>query len=68
MFKLLLILALTLYILTKLGNWLFRPSQGSQHQSRQQRPEGSIRVDRTPGKGRKSSIKGGEYVDYEEVK
>jgi hypothetical protein len=43
--------------------------QKRQQQARQQRsgPEGSIRVDVDPNQN-KSRFKGGDYVDYEEVK
>jgi hypothetical protein len=70
MLKFLLILALTVYILSKVGGFLFRAGASSQQpQSQQRRPDGKIHVDTAPPKDRKgSSIKGGDYVDYEEVK
>lgn len=70
MLKFLLILALSLYILSKVGGFLFRAGASSQHyQSQRQRPDGKIHVDTPPRKDKKgSSIKGGDYVDFEEVK
>ncbi len=70
MLKFLIILALTLYILSKVGGFLFRSGSSSQaYRSQQQKPEGTIHVDSPPRKERKNSdVKGGDYVDYEEVK
>ncbi len=43
--------------------------QQEQQESKQNRTrEGEIRVDRRPGNTGNPSNKGGEYVDYEEVK
>ena len=71
MLKFLLILALSLYILSKIGGFLFRGGMAS----RQFRPpqhkqsDGKIHVDNPPRKGKKpGNFKGGDYVDYEEVK
>jgi hypothetical protein len=71
MLRLLLILALSLYILSKIGGFLFRA--GSISQQFRPRPgvppDGKIHVDSMPRKEKKSSkFKGGDYVDYEEVK
>ena len=70
MLKFLLILCLGLYILSKVGAFLFRAGASSQqYRTQQRKPEGKIHVDTAPRKDRKgSSIKGGDYVDYEEVK
>lgn len=70
MLKFLLILILALYILSKIGGFLFRAGASSQqYRSQARRPDGKIHVDTAPPKERKgSSIKGGDYVDYEEVK
>ena len=70
MLKFLLIIALSLYVLSKIGGFLFRTGASSQQNRTQHRkPDGSVHVDSAPGKERKSSsIKGGDYVDYEEVK
>lgn len=68
MFKLIIILVLVIYLLNKVSVILFRvmgrPEQGSR-----KAPTGSIHVDSAPRKNTKNGgIKGGEYVDYEEVK
>lgn len=42
--------------------------QKQQGDLRGNRREGDIRVDARPNKGNDSPYKGGEYVDYEEVK
>ncbi|GHM99967.1 hypothetical protein WSM22_14570 [Cytophagales bacterium WSM2-2] len=69
MLKLLLILALILYLLSKLGGFFFRAGAASQRRDFQQRrPEGNIHVDSMPKKEKQGKIKGGDYVDYEEVK
>jgi hypothetical protein len=70
MLKFLLIMALALYILSKVGSFIFRSGGNVQPPNRsQRRADGSIHVDTNPEKGKKgSSIRGGEYVDYEEVK
>jgi hypothetical protein len=71
MLKFLLILALSLYILSKIGGFLFRSSASSQQFRPHQRrpPDGKIHVDTPPRKGKKpSNFKGGDYVDYEDVK
>ena len=71
MWKLIIALVLVIYLLNKISAVLFRvmgrpqgppPSFG-------RRPEGDIHVNQ-PGKKqtRRGDIKGGEYVDYEEVK
>lgn len=63
--KVLLIISLIAYVLYKVGGFFFRIGAASQrhvrdtYQPRQQPPK----KDRRNGK-----IKGGEYVDYEEVK
>jgi hypothetical protein len=71
MLKFLLILALSLYILSKIGGFLFRGGTASRqfrsHQHRQS--DGKIHVDDPSRKGKKpGNFKGGDYVDYEEVK
>jgi len=71
MWKLLLILILVIYLLNKISTVLFRvmgrPQGPPPSYGRQQ--EGDINVNQ-PGKkaARKGDIKGGEYIDYEEVK
>jgi hypothetical protein len=70
MLRFLLILALSLYILAKIGRFLFRA--GASRQFRPHQPgsfNGKINVDTPPRKEKKpSNFKGGDYVDYEEVK
>jgi hypothetical protein len=71
MFKFLLIMALIVYILSKVGGFFFKVGAASQQRQYQQpRPsDGSIHVDTPPKKAKKSAgLKGGEYIDYEEVK
>jgi len=68
MWKLIIVLVLIIYLLNKVSTVLFR-SSGRSRQDFNRPPEGSIHVD-DPGKTpkRKGNIKGGDYVDYEEVK
>lgn len=66
MFKGLLILGIIIYLLMKVGSMFYRAGASAQ----QRRPMGgeptpppSPNKDKKPG-----NIKGGEYIDYEEVK
>jgi hypothetical protein len=70
MLKLLLIIAITIYVLTKFGRLFFGMGMSaSQRQSYQRPPDGNVNVNSTSPKSKnKTDIKGGEYVDYEEVK
>jgi hypothetical protein len=68
MLKLLLIVALGLYILSKIGGFLFRIGAASQNRNTQYRKPGNSHVDINQKKDKKGTIKGGDYVDYEEVK
>jgi hypothetical protein len=70
MLKLIIILALVAYILSKVGGFFFRAGAASQQNRnfQQRRPEGNISVDSAPKKDKRGNIKGGDYVDYEEVK
>jgi hypothetical protein len=72
MLKVLLIIVLVIYALSKLG--LFRifvqsNQRGHYGQSNGHRPpgDGNVNIDNIPNQ-KKSDFKGGEYVDYEEVK
>jgi len=68
MVRILLITALIVYILSKVSG-LFRASATQQNKNSQQpKPKGNIRVDSIPKKDKRGEIKGGDYVDYEEVK
>ena len=72
MVKLIVILVLVIYLLNKVSVFFFRmmgrPQQSPPPNFR--RPaDGNIDVNTVPKKGnKKSGLKGGEYVDYEEVK
>jgi hypothetical protein len=68
--KQILIFALIIYLISKLSGFFFRAGAASQQNknSQQRRREGNINVDSVPKKERKGDIKGGDYVDYEEVK
>jgi hypothetical protein len=71
MFKFILILVLLIYILNKISVFVFRVMGRPQQAPPQYRrpPEGSIHVDPNAKKmNKKGGIKGGDYVDYEEVK
>ena len=67
MFKLLLVISLIVYLLYKIGSIFFRAGAASQQARRPQ--ETASNVHANPVKDKKNGdIKGGEYVDYEEVK
>jgi hypothetical protein len=68
MFKFLLILSIIAYLIFKIGGFFFKAGAASQ-QFRQQPPRQQNSVNTDPTKDKKNGhIKGGEYVDYEEVK
>ena len=67
MFKLLLILGITVYILYKVGSFLFRIGAASQQFRNNQAP-GNIHGDGTQTKSKKKPNIAGEYIDYEEIK
>lgn len=69
MLKVLLVLVLIFYILSKFG--FFRAfSQGVNSSPNKPRPSGgNVDIDSVPKKeSKKSSFKGGDYIDYEDVK
>lgn len=68
--KLLIILGLVGYVFYKVGGVFFRAGAASQQNQRQPRkPEGTINVETEQQKEKRNgTIKGGDYVDYEEVK
>ena len=69
MLRLLIILSPSLYVLSKIGGFFFRIGAASQNRNPQSRkPEGSINVDSNQKKDKRGTIKGGDYVDYEDVK
>ena len=66
MFKFLLIFSLIIYSVYKIGSMFFRAGAASQ-QFRNPPPRQNVNT--APKKEKpKSGIKGGEYVDYEEIK
>jgi hypothetical protein len=66
--KIIIILALTVYVISKIGGFFFRAGISSQQQRYStRRPDaGPAPVSRKEKKT--GNIKGGEYVDYEEIK
>ncbi len=67
MFKFLLALSLIGYLLYKVGGMFFRAGAASRQFRRPQ--DTASNVNANPEKNKKNDgIKGGEYVDYEEVK
>ena len=66
MLKFLLIIGLVLYCVYKIGNLFFRAGAASQHRNRQATESNNF--NQTPPKEKKSTFKGGEYIDYEEIK
>jgi hypothetical protein len=67
MVKLLLIVALVAYIIMKIGSWFFRAGAASQ-QFRNPNPPNRNMNSQGNDRKRGSNLKGGEYIDYEEVK
>jgi len=70
MIKFLVIFALVVYILSKIGSFFFRVGAASQqNRNFQERKRDGFGAPGTASKKDKGGqIKGGEYVDYEEVK
>jgi len=68
MLKFLVIVALSLYILSKIGGFFFRMGAASQNRNTQSRKQGNIHVDVNQKKNKRGAVKGGDYVDYEEIK
>jgi hypothetical protein len=68
MFKFLLIIGLVLYVIYKIGTLFFRAGAASQQfRSNQQQNKN---FNGNPGQQQKKgpAVKGGEYIDYEEIK
>jgi hypothetical protein len=65
MLKFLLILGIIVYLIYKIGSFFFRAGAASQQfrNFQQQQPPGN-----GSAKTKKTKFKGGEYIDYEEVK
>ncbi|MFZ2906217.1 MAG: hypothetical protein WAZ98_08445 [Cyclobacteriaceae bacterium] len=68
MLRILLIITLLFYVLYKFG--FFRALSSGYNEGQNRRPpNGNVNVDSTPQKEKKrSDFKGGDYVDYEEIK
>jgi hypothetical protein len=63
MWRFLLILGLITYIIYKVGSFFFRAGAASQELNDLKKKQ-----NQPPATPRKSKLKGGDYVDYEEVK
>jgi hypothetical protein len=72
MLKFLLIVAIILWLLYKIGSFFFRAGAASQHfrnYQGQEKKDSSARQDHNSSKnGKSGKFNGGEYIDYEEVK
>lgn len=62
MLKFLLIVGIIGYLLYKIGSFFFKVGAASQHMRQQQTRQDQAK------KAQSGKIKGGDYVDYEEVK
>lgn len=70
MYKFLIIIGLVVYVLYKLGSWFFRAGAASQ-QFKNHHQGGSFNRNMNPEpqqKKKDTDFKGGEYIDYEEIK
>lgn len=68
MIRFLLILSVIGYVIYKVGGFFFKAGAASQ-QLRDQQRRSQNSVNTNPAKAKKDgNIKGGEYVDYEEIK
>jgi hypothetical protein len=67
MLKFLLIVGLVLYCIYKIGTLFFRAGAASQ-QFRPRNPNDANHFDQHQKKEKKSTFKGGDYIDYEEIK
>lgn len=77
MFKVLIIIFVFFFVLSKIGGFIFRTLFGAAAQrTQQQEPttrkpaSGNVHIDYAPKQGEKSpkNFKGGDYVDFEEIK
>ncbi len=66
MLKFLLILVISIYLLSRIGRFFFGMGASSQNRNFNQPSDGNVKG--SGGGKTKSTIKGGEYIDYEEVK
>ncbi len=68
MLKFFLILGIAIYLVYKVGSFLFKIGAASQ-QFRNNQPPGNLHGNGPDGKGKKKpNLNGGEYIDYEDVK
>lgn len=69
MIRLLLIFGIVYFLFKIIGSLLRAGAASQQNRNfESRRPEGSIRVDKSPVKEKRGGVKGGDYVDYEEIK
>lgn len=68
MFKFLLIVGLIVYVIYKIGGLFFKAGAASQQYRNQQRPDSNQNFNGTKKKEGSGAYKGGEYIDYEEIK
>ena len=69
MLKFLVIFGLIVYVIYKIGSWFFRAGAASQQfRNQQQKQYNSNTTNNGQAKKGGSTFKGGEYIDYEEVK
>jgi hypothetical protein len=67
MFKFLLIAGIVVYLIYKIGSFFYRAGAASQ-QFRQYQEQKKAGSDPNAKAARDSKVKGGEYIDYEEIK
>lgn len=78
MFKYIFIVILILILIPPVRRWLFwlvvgrqlvkEQKKQNQQRGKTQQKKGDINIDYVPNNAKKDGFKGGEYVDYEEVK
>jgi hypothetical protein len=70
MIKFLLITGIVIYLIYKIGSFFFRVGAASRHfrQYEEQKKANFNPGNGAPRKAPDSKVKGGEYIDYEEVK
>ncbi|MFB0909030.1 MAG: UPF0716 family protein affecting phage T7 exclusion [Spirosomataceae bacterium] len=78
MFKYIFIVIIILILIPQVRRWLFWMIVGKQLMKEQKKRQSQykstakkkddVNIDYVPGDGKKDGFKGGEYVDYEEVK
>ncbi len=66
--KFLIILGLIAYIFYKVGGLFFRAGAASQNRTQYRKPEENNTQASPKKEKRNGGIKGGDYIDYEEVK